>query len=126
MNPPPPSSSEKPSVILASLFFLGLDVVAYGALVVHTLLSRRRYGKFVDEHAFHDLSFAQDFFLTTPAPLYAAGFLLLVTALIVKECAIERKGVTLRLNLLALALACGMVLAFLWTVQWRFERFMRP
>jgi hypothetical protein len=68
-----------------------------------------------------DLSLPVQFFLTTPAPIYASGFLLVVVGLILKECAIDRKAITLKINLFALAAAVCLFITFLWTVQFHFE-----
>ena len=87
--------------ILASLALLGLAVLALSAIAVHTVLSRRRYGRFFAEGV-RDWPLAADLFISTPAPVYAAAFLLLVVALLVKEVAFESKRLTFRLNLAAL------------------------
>lgn len=110
---------EEKSPILASLTALVAAVVAWGGLGIHTLLSRRRYRKVLEEA---DPSWAADLFLETPGALYAAVLLLLVTGLLVKECAIERKRVTLRLNLVALGAALFLLALFFARVQIPFER----
>jgi hypothetical protein len=102
---PPKSPSlkadEESPPVFASLFVLVLDVVAYVALLVYTLLSRRPI-----RGVFEEMEVARpalmDLFLFTPTPLYAGAFLLVIAGLIVKEVAIERKRTTLRINLAAL------------------------
>jgi len=112
---------EKPSVIIGSLVLLILDVLVFAGIAVHTLLCRRKYGRYIDEMEFSDLSLPIQFFMLTPGPIYAAGFLLVVVALILKECAIDRKAVSLKINLFGLALAVCLFITFLWTVQFHFE-----
>jgi hypothetical protein len=112
---------EKPAVIVGSLLALGFDVVAFAGLALHTMLSRRRYGKYIEQMDLVDLSLPVQFFLMTPAPIYGAGFLLFIVALIIKEVAIERKDLTLRINLFALVLGILMLITFLWTVQFHFD-----
>jgi hypothetical protein len=87
--------------ILASLALLGLAVLALCAFAIHTVLSRRRYRRFFED-GLRDWPWAADLFMSTPAPVYGAAFLLLVVGLIVKEVAFENKRLTLRLNLAAL------------------------
>src|SRR5262249_21558708 len=83
---------EKASVIIGSLVVLIVDVVVIAAIAIHTMLSRRKYGRIIEEMEITDLSYPVQFFMTTPGPIYAAGFLLAVVALILKECAIDRKS----------------------------------
>ena len=116
-----PTRDENPSVIIASLATLALDVVVYAGIAIHTMLCRRRYGKFIDEKELVDLSLPVQFFMLTPGPIYAAGFLLAVVGLILKECAIERKDVALKINLFSLAVAVCLFVTFLWTVQFHFD-----
>lgn len=116
-----PVRDENPSVVIASLVALALDVVVYAGIALHTLLCRRKYGKFIDEKELIDLSLPVQFFMMTPGPIYAAGFLLAVVGLILKECAIERKDVALKINLFALAAAVCLFVTFLWTVQFHFD-----
>lgn len=110
---------EEKSPILASLATLVAAVAAWGALGVHTLLSRRRYRRLLDEI---EPGWVTDLFLETPAALYAAVLLLLVTGLLVKECAVERKQITLRINLVALGAALLLLAVFFARVQIPFER----
>jgi len=116
-----PARDENPSVIIASLATLTLDVVVYASIAIHTMLCRRKYGKFIDEKELVDLSLPVQFFMLTPGPIYAAGFLLTLIGLILKECAIERKDVALKINLFALAVAVCLFVTFLWTVQFHFD-----
>jgi len=116
-----PEHDEKPSVIIGSLVLLIVDVVVFAGIAVHTLLCRRKYGKYIDEMEFNDLSLPIQFFMLTPGPIYAAGFLLTVVALILKECALDRKENSLKINLFALALAVCLFITFLWTVQFHFD-----
>jgi hypothetical protein len=112
---------ENPSVIIGSLVTLALDVLVYAAIAIHTMLCRRRYGNYIDVMELTDLSLPVQFFMMTPAPIYAAGFLMTVVGLILKECAIERKEVALKINLFALAVAAFLFVTFLWTVQFHFD-----
>jgi len=105
--------------VVASLVFLAVDVAAYGGLVIHTLLSRRRYRPILEGVR---PTAATDLFLSTPGAIYGAVFLLFVVVLILKECVIERKDVTLRLNLVALIGAVVLFAVFLWQIQLPFER----
>ncbi len=114
-----PAQDESP--IVASLVFLAADVVAWGGLAVHTVLSRRRFRKFIDEG---NLEFPADLFLGTPGALYAAAFLLLVVGLLVKEVAVERKEVTLALNVAALLLAVALLALWWFGVRTPFERIL--
>ena len=116
-----PVRDEDASVIIGSLVVLAFDVVAYAAIAIHTILCRRRYGKFIDDMDLTDLSLPVEFFMMTPGPIYAAGFLLTVVGLILKECAIERKSVALKINLFALAAAICLFVTFLYTVQFHFD-----
>ncbi len=116
-----PEYDEKASVILGSLVLLVVDVAVFAGIAVHTMLCRRKYGRYIDEMEFNDLSLPIQFFMLTPAPIYAAGFLLAVVALILKECAIDRKEISLKINLFGLAVAVCLFIVFLWTVQFHFE-----
>ena len=115
---------ENPSVIIGSLVVLALNVLVYAGIAVHTMLCRRKYGKYIDVMELTDLSLPVQFFMMTPGPIYAAGFLLTVVGLILKECAIDRKDVALKINLFALAVAVFLFVTFLWTVQFHFEAMM--
>lgn len=116
-----PQRDESAAVIIGSMIALGLDVLVYAGIAIHTMLSRRKYGRYLDEMELAELSLPVQFFMMTPGPIYAAGFLLAVVGLILKECAIERKEVALKINLFALALAVFLFVTFLWTVQFRFD-----
>jgi hypothetical protein len=116
-----PEHDEKPSVIVGSLVILIVDVVVFAGIAVHTMLCRRKYGRYIDEMEFNDLSLPIQFFMLTPGPVYAAGFLLTVVALILKECAIDRKEVSLKINLFGLAVAVCLFITFLRTVQFHFD-----
>ena len=112
---------EKSSVIIGSLVLLITDVVVLAGIAVHTMACRRRYGRLIETMELTDLSLPVQFFLMSPAPIYAAGFLLAVVALILKECAIDRKAIALKINLFALAVAVCLFITFLWTVQFHFD-----
>jgi len=116
-----PIRDEKSSVIIGSLLLLIVDVVLLAGIAVHTLLCRRKYGRLIGDMEITDFSLPVEFFLMTPAPIYAAGFLLAVVALILKECAIDRKAVALKINLFAFAFAVCLFITFLWTVQFHFD-----
>jgi len=116
-----PVRDDQSTVIISSLVFLILDVLVYASLALHTMLCRRKYGRLIDTMEITELSLPQNFFLMTPAPIYAAGFLLVVVALILKECAIDRKAVSLKINLFALAVATCLFITFLRTVQFHFD-----
>ena len=116
-----PVRDEDASVIIGSLVVLAFDVLAYAAIAIHTILCRRKYGKYIDDMDLTDLSLPVEFFMMTPGPIYAAGFLLTVVGLILKECAIERKSVALKINLFALAAAICLFVTFLYTVQFHFD-----
>jgi len=121
---PTPISSlkdEKSSVIIGSLVLLIADVLVLASIAIHTMLCRRRYGLLIETMELTDLSLPVQFFLMTPAPIYAAGFLLTVVGLILKECAIDRKAIALKINLFALAAAVCLFITFLWTVQFHFD-----
>jgi len=117
----PPRSDEPSAMIFGSLSVLALDVLAYGTLAIHTMMCRRRYAPFYDGLPNLDLSLPAQFFLLSPGPIYVAGFLLAVVALILKECAIDRKSVSLKVNLFALAAAAFLYITFLQTVHSQFE-----
>jgi hypothetical protein len=116
-----PEREESSAVIIGSMIALGLDVLVYAGIAVHTMLSRRKYDRYLDDMELAELSLPVQFFLMTPGPIYAAGFLLAVVGLILKECAIERKEVALKINLFALMVAVFLFVTFLWTVQFRFD-----
>lgn len=116
-----PVREESTSVIIGSLVVLSLNVLSYTAIAIHTILCRRKYGRYIDEMEFTDLSLPVQFFMMTPGPIYAAGFLLALVGLILKECAIERKSVALKINLFALAAAVCLFVTFLYTVQFHFD-----
>lgn len=98
---PPSTATEDRSPVVPSLVILFADVFGYGAFAVHTILSRRRYRPLLDDPMFAP-STAVELFVGLPAPVYAAAFILFVIALLMKEVAVERSGVTLRINLVAL------------------------
>ena len=116
-----PGRDESPSAVIGSLVALALDVAVYAGIAWHTLWCRRKYGKFIDENDLVDLSLPVQFFMMTPGPIYAAGYLLVVIGLILKECAIDRKDVALKINLFALAVAVCLFVTFLYTVQFHFD-----
>jgi len=110
--------------ILTSLALLGLAVLALSSFAVHTILSRRRFGRFFAPGE-RDWPWTADLLMSTPAPVYAAGFLLLVVGLIVKEVALENRRAALRLNLLALLGAGLLWAAWRWTVAAPAERLIQ-
>lgn len=116
-----PARDESSAVIIGSLVALSFNVLLYAGIAVHTLLCRRKYGKYINLMELTDLSLPVQFFMMTPGPIYAAGFLLTVVGLILKECAIDRKDVALKINLFALAVAAFLFVTFLWTVQFHFD-----
>jgi len=120
-TPIPALNDERSSVILGSLALLVADVIVLAGIAIHTMLCRRKYGLLIESMELTDLSLPVQFFLMTPAPIYAAGFLLVVVGLILKECAIDRKAISLRINLFALAAAVCLFITFLWTVQFHFD-----
>ena len=97
-----PAPAEDRSPILSSVVLLAVDLLGYGAFAVHTSLSRRRYGPLFAEKVY-DAPLPARLLVETPAPLYAAAFLLFALAMLVKEVAVERKEVTLRINVAGLA-----------------------
>jgi hypothetical protein len=109
------------SPIIASLVFLALDVVAWCGLAVHTVLSRRRFRKFIEAG---NLEFPADLFLATPGALYAAAFLLVVMGLLVKEVAVENKSFTLALNAGALLLSMALLALWWFGVRTPLERML--
>lgn len=98
------TTPEDRSPITASLVLLLTVLLGHGAFAVHTLLSRRRYTRFFDENLYADAPFHARVLVQTPAPIYAAAFILLALLLLVKEVAVERRELCLRLNLAALLL----------------------
>src|SRR5579862_2357888 len=120
-TPIPALNDERSSVILGSLALLVADVIVLAGIAIHTMLCRRKYGLLIESMELTDLSLPVQFFLMTPAPIYAAGFLLVVVGLILKECAIDRKAVALQINLFVLAVAVCLFITFLWTVQFHFD-----
>ena len=103
---------EDRSPIVASVVLLLVDILGYAAFAIHTVLSRRRYGRYFADNLY-DAPLPARLLVESPAPLYAAAFLLFTLGMLVKEVAIERKEVTLRINVAALAL-----LGLLW-MAWR-------
>lgn len=93
----------EPGPIVTSLITLIVAIVGHAAFAVHTILSRRGYRPLLDDGSLPK-SAAAEILLAMPGPLYGAGFVLLAMGLLVKEVAFERKEVTLRFNLAALAL----------------------
>jgi hypothetical protein len=91
---------------------LAVDLLGYAAFAIHTVLSRRRYGAFFADGSY-DAPLPAKLLVETPAPLYAAAFLLFALGMLVKEVGVERKEVTLRINVAALAL-----LGLLW-MAWK-------
>ncbi len=89
----------------ASMVVLGCNVVAYAAILFVTLASRRKILLMIDPPKLAELPAPAEIFLTTHAAIYSAVFLLVVTGLLVKEVAIERKEATLWLNILFLVIA---------------------
>ena len=109
MNP-----EDRPRKARASFRALLLNVAAYAAFVVYTLWSRRGFR--FDEARMRELPLLTRAFLGTPSLLYAAFFLLIIVALIVKEFALADKGRALRLNLAALAVAFLLAGAYLFSI----------
>lgn len=109
--------------ILGSLALLGLSVLSLAGFAIHTVLSRRRYRKFFLDGG-RDWPWTADLLMSTPAPVYAAAFLLLAVALIVKEVAFESKRLTFRLNLAALLGTVCLWLAWRWTVVTPVEKIL--
>lgn len=97
-----PAAPEDRSPIFASVVLLLVDLLGYAAFAIHTVLSRRRYGVFFAEGSY-DAPLPAKLLVETPAPLYAAAFLLFALGMLVKEVGVERKEVTLRINAAALA-----------------------
>lgn len=109
-----PSSDRTP--VAASIVLLLAAVLGHGAFAVHALLSRRRYGRFV-ESGLYDAPLPARLLLSTPAPVFVAAFLLLALALVMKEVAVERKELTLRINLAALVALGLLWMAWIVTVS---------
>jgi hypothetical protein len=109
-----PAVREDRAPIATSLILLLVAVVGHGAFAVHTILSRRRYARFFDDNLY-DAPLPARLLVQTPAPIYAAAFVLLALVLLMKEVAVERKEVALRLNLAALVLLGLLWMA--WTVS---------
>ena len=93
----------EPGPIVTSLVALIVAIAGHAAFAVHTILSRRGYRPLLDDGSL-PRSAAAEILLGMPGPLYGAGFVLLALGLLVKEVAFERKEVTLRFNLAAIAL----------------------
>ncbi len=104
------TTPEDRSPVTASLVLLLTALLGHGAFAVHSLLSRRRYARIFDENLYPDAPFHARLLVQTPAPIYAGAFILLALTLLVKEVAVERRDLALRLNLAALLL-----LGLLWT-----------
>lgn len=96
------AAPEDKSPIIASVVLLAVDILGYAAFAVHSVLSRRRYGRFFADKLY-DAPLPARLLVETPAPIYAAAFLLFALALLMKEVSVERKEVTLRINAAALA-----------------------
>ena len=109
------AAPEDRSPIAASVILLLVDILGYAAFAIHTVLSRRRYGHFFSENLY-DAPLPARLLVETPASLYAAAFLLFTLAMLVKEVGIERKEVTLRINVAALALLGALWMAWVVTV----------
>jgi hypothetical protein len=109
--------------ILSSLALLGLAVLSLAVFAIHTILSRRRYRRFFEEDV-RDWPWIADFFMTTPAPVYGAAFLLLAVALLLKEVAVESKRATFRINLAALLGTGALWLSWRWTVAGPVEQLL--
>ncbi len=108
------SETDKPSRPLVSFVLMSIAVLSTLGFVLHSVFERRRYSKWFSEleidGGLPDMTW---FFLEMPAPLYVAVFVLFIAFLLVKELAIERKGVTIVLNVLAI-LAVGGLFACWW------------
>jgi hypothetical protein len=61
-----PQRDENPPSILGSLVALRSTWSIYAAIAIHTMLCRRKYGKFIDEKELVDLSLPVQFFMLTP------------------------------------------------------------
>ncbi|HEX7900330.1 MAG TPA: hypothetical protein VF950_21360 [Planctomycetota bacterium] len=109
------AAPEDRSPITASVVLLLIDILGYAAFAIHTVLSRRRYGRYFAEHLY-DAPLPARLLVETPAPLYAAAFLLFALAMLVKEVGIERKEVALRVNVAALALLGALWMTWVVTV----------
>lgn len=117
---PPPA--ERPALVVASLAALAADLVATGAFLFHALRVRGRLERLAAGLLPSEVPPAADAYLSTPVPVFAAAFLLVVVGLLVKEVAVERKSVTLRLNLAYLAVAALLFAGFLHFVQGALEQ----
>lgn len=104
---PLPTVPEDRSPVVPSLVILFADILGYGAFAVHTLLSRRRYRPVLDDPIYVP-STAVEVFVGLPGAVYAAVFILLALGLLMKEVAIERRTVTLRINLAVFAGLAGL------------------
>ena len=109
------AAPEDRSPIVASVVLLLVDILGFAAFAIHTVLSRRRYGRYFAE-SLYEAPLPARLLVETPASLYAAAFLLFALALLVKEVGIERKEVTLRINAAALALLGLLWMAWVVTV----------
>jgi hypothetical protein len=105
----------RPQPVIASLVLLGLSAVGYGYVALATILARPRYLPKLARAG--GLTVPQQLFLESPGSVFVAAFLVLVVGLLFKEVAIERKTLTLKLNLLALAGAAALVVLFHATVK---------
>jgi hypothetical protein len=109
------AAPEDRSPVFTSVILLLVDILGYGAFAVHTVLSRRRYGPYFEKNLY-EAPLTARLLVETPAPFYAAAFLLFGLGMLVKEVGIERKEVTLRINVAALALLGLLWMAWVVTV----------
>lgn len=116
-----PAAPESPALVAASLAALAADLAAAGAFLFHALRVRGRLERLAEGLLPAEVPAAAAAFLDTPLPVFVAGFLFVVVGLLVKEVAVERKSLTLKLNLASLAAIAGGFAAFLVLVQGALE-----
>jgi cytochrome bd-type quinol oxidase subunit 2 len=120
MNP-----EDRPRKARASFRTLLLNVAAYAALVVYTIWSRRGARAAFEKLELKELPLPTEAFLYTPSLVYAAFFLLVIVALIVKEFALADKGRALRLNIVALVAAFLLAGAYVLAINLPFLRIQK-
>ena len=101
---------------MVSFVLMVVAVLGTVGFAIHSLWARQRFGeRFGKLELDEELPDLTRFFLETPALLHVSGFVLFISLLFVKELAIERKGVTIALNVMAI-LTVGALFAAWWVV----------
>lgn len=110
-------ADDEKSPVLTSLTLLVANLLSYAAATCYVLITRRPIRQRMEDADIERLPLPAQLFLTAPGTIVAAAVLVYLVMLIVKEVAIERRELTLRLNLLSLAIVGVLFATYVILVQ---------